>query len=453
MGASMAKITLDYNFAASANVQGGIASEDLEALLDKARSGFAKLSDMVKDNRAGFPLLPYQSTDAIKALAKEVYGKYNDLVVIGIGSSSLSIEAIADALLPQGYNNLSFVDRRSFPKLWVLDNADPAKAGSVMRYCKPEDTFVVVISKSGQTIETAANFILIMDWLKKANVDMKKHVVAVTNPVKGTLNTYAKENNIGIFPLEYNVATCYTVLSPVGLLPAALLGIDIDQLLTGAKAVLESESQPFLTLAALYMHFMKTRNINVLMPYTSRLVKFTEWYVQLWGENLGQLKGDGHMGTTPVRACGAVDQHSQLQLYLDGPQDKLVTFVGVAKHDMECTLPSDIDPAYDYLAGQKLGEILNMELKATEAIMLGKQRPSLRIDMPSINEATLGELFMLWEYTVAIIGLAEDISPFEQPAVELGKHFVYGMIGKDGFEQKKEQLEKVYVKSPEFIIK
>ncbi|MDR2870928.1 MAG: glucose-6-phosphate isomerase [Deferribacteraceae bacterium] len=447
----MSKVTLDYSFAASKNVECGISPEELDTLLEKARYGFSKLTALVNDDKVGFTKLPYQNLDQIKALARDINCKYNDLVVIGVGGAALGIEAIVEAILPLGYSRLSFADRRSFPRFWVLDNSDPSNVGSVMRHCRPEDTFVLMISKSGQTIETAANFAMIIDWMKKAAVDIKKHVAVVAHPERGSLNAYAKESGLPIFPLETNISGQFPVLSPASLLPAAILGINIDKLLAGAASVVESDWKQFLTTAAIYMHYMKTKPINVLMPYTSRLSKFADWFNQLWAESLGQLNGEAKLnfGTTPVSACGSIDQHALLQLYLDGPADKFITFLGVGVHDMDAVIPEGM---HDYLDGVKLGELLNTQLKSTEALLLSKGRSSMRFDIPSINETALGELFMLFQYVVAIIALSEDIDPFKQPAVELGKQFTYGLIDREGYEQKKEQFEKIYVKSSEFIV-
>ncbi len=453
----MAKLSLDYNFSARKNVECGISEEQLDAQTEKARQGFGRLTDMVKAKAVGFTELPYQNTDEIKTVAKELSRKYNDLIVIGIGGSSLGFEAIVNAMLPHGYNSLSFTDRRSFPRYWLLDNADPSLVNSVLKYCNQEDTFVLVISKSGGTVETAVNFALVYEWLKSKTQDMKKHIMVITDPKKGPLREFATDKGVRSMTLGDNIGGRYSVLSPVGLLPAAILGIDIDRILDGAAKVVESDWKQFLTMAAIYMHFMdQGRNITALMPYSSRLIKFSEWFCQLWGESLGKNTAAGgeqkHFGTTPLRLTGSVDQHSQLQLLREGPDDKFITFIGLASHEGEKTLKGDLHSAYSYMAGFKMGDLLNAEMQATEAALFKLGRPSMKLELTMLDEGGLGQLFMIFQYVVAIIGLANNIDPFNQPGVEEGKDFAYGIMGRKGYEKKKAEFDKLYVKKPEFIV-
>jgi glucose-6-phosphate isomerase len=243
----------------------------------------------------------------------------------------------------------------------------------------------------------------------------------------------------------------------VGLLPAAILGVDIDRMLKGAAAVVESDWKQFLTISAIYMHFLdQKRPMNVLMPYTTRLAKFSEWFCQLWGESLGKkYTTDGKeifFGNTPVKAVGAIDQHSQLQLFREGPDDKFVTFIEIASHDNEKTLSGDFNKVFNYLTGHKMGGLLNAELHATEAALFMSGRPSMRLELPTLDEESLGQLFMLFQYVTAVVGLANNINPFDQPGVEEGKEFAYGLMGREGFDKKKAQFDDLYVKRPEYIV-
>ncbi|MDR2400910.1 MAG: glucose-6-phosphate isomerase [Deferribacteraceae bacterium] len=452
----MNKLTIDYNFAVKEKLNAGITSEELEFQKGKAQKGLAILTDMVKNGSVGFPELPKQKLDEIKAIAKGQGHKYNDLVVIGIGGSALGFEAVVNALLPSGYNSLSFADRLSYPRYWLLDNADPGIAYSVLKYCNPEDTYVIVISKSGSTLETAINFSLVYEWLKASGHDMKKRLCIITDPSKGPLREFANINAIPNIALPSSIGGRFSVLSPVGLLPAALLGVDIEKLLAGAASVVEGDWSKTLTLAAIYMHFMGKRPINVLMPYSSRLVKFAEWYCQLWGESLGKRYtnsgGEVYFGTTPLRTSGAIDQHSQLQLFREGPDDKFITFISLAQHYHDRAVESAVHDSFSYIVGHKVGELLNTELSATEGALFTLSRPSVRLNIEQLDAYSLGQLFMLFQYITAVIGLANDIDPFNQPGVEEGKDFAYGLMGRQGFEHKREEFEKVYVKSPEFIV-
>jgi glucose-6-phosphate isomerase len=327
----------------------------------------------------------------------------------------------------------------------------------VLKYCSQEDTFVVVISKSGSTIETQANFALVYEWLRLKPIDLKKHIAVITDAEKGTLRKLANEKGLTAFTLPDNVGGRFSVLSPVGLVPAALLGVDVERILEGARSVVEGEFEKFLTMAAIYMHFMdKERSINVLMPYSSRLIKFAEWFCQLWGESLGKRRTysgkDITFGTTPLRTAGSIDQHSQLQLFCEGPDDKFITFIGLNVHDNDKVLKTDFSEGFSYANGTKMGELLNNELKATEAALLELSRPTMRLNLQQLDEIGLGQLFMVFQYVIAVIGLANDINPFDQPGVEAGKDYVYGIMGKDGYDRRKEYFDKIYIKREEHII-
>ncbi len=451
------KMFLDYNCAVNGIINNGITSEEFDTQLQKAHKGFAGLADMVKSGSVGFPDLPYQKLDDIKNIAKDLYRKYNDLVIIGIGGSSLGFEALANAMLPSGYNSLSFSDRKGFPRYWLLDNSDPSLVNSVVKYCNQEDTFVLVISKSGTTLEAMVNFTVIYEWLKEEPLDLKKHICVVTDQNDNPLRKFANDKGLRCFTAQNNVGGRYSVLSPAGLLPAAMLGIDVDKLLEGAAKIVESDWRQFTAMAALYMHFMERgRSINVLMPYTSRLSKFAEWFCQLWGESLGKrydVNGkEVFFGSTPLRAIGALDQHSLLQLFLEGPEDKFITFISLEAHEHDKMLREEFAPSFSYLKGHKMGEMLNAEMKSTEAALTASSRPSMRIDLSLLDEASLGQLFMLFQYVVAIIGIANNIDPFTQQGVEDGKNFAYGIMGRKGYEDKKKEFESLYVKYPEFII-
>ncbi|GAB7140684.1 glucose-6-phosphate isomerase [Deferribacterales bacterium RsTz2092] len=452
----MAKITLDYNLAVAKRIKGGISDDELKACLGQAELGLSRLADLVKSGEVGFPNLPKQDTTTFKGIASEIRGQYNDLVVIGIGGSSLGLEAITNALLPLGYNSLSFDERGKLPRVWVLDNSDPSVASSILKYCKPKETFVLVISKSGATVETAANFTIIMDFLSKAGIDLKKQVILITDPQKGPLCEYGKANGMRMFDVDNNVGGRYSVLSPVGLLPAVILGLDIDKMLAGACSVAEGDKKRILTLAAIYIHYLKQKPIHILMPYSSKLRKFAEWFNQLYGESLGKRydrdSKEVFYGNTTAIACGSIDQHSQLQLYMEGPNDKLVTFIGVSSFENDIKLNGELNEAYNYLTGHTLGELLNAELATTAVALSLNERPSVLLEVDRINEESLGALFMLFEYVVAIVGLAANINPFDQPAVELGKQFAYGLMGRKGYEAKKAEFTQLNAKSEEHII-
>lgn len=415
----------------------------------------------MEEGKIGFTDLPKQDTSAMKKFAKDINGKFNDLILIGIGGSALGVETLCTSMLPHGYNARSFAGRGAFPRVWVADNVDPCKISAILDECEPEDTYVVVITKSGSTVETAANFNIIYEWLDEGAKDPKKHICTVTDPENGTLRKITNNSGYASFEVPQNVGGRFSVLSPVGgLLPAVLLGMDIDKLLEGAGSVTKDQYEKIITLASIYMYFMDNgRNINVIMPYSSRLSSMADWFCQLWGgESLGKqfnIKGGDEVlfGTTPVRAVGVIDQHSQVQLFKEGPQDKIVTFIEVSKHEKDKKIIAEYED-YEYLeGGHSLGELCNIELLATEAALKNTGKPSVKISIDSIDEQTVGALFMLFQYIVPVIGLACDIDPFDQPGVEEGgKNYAYGLLDKEGYSDMKKKFEEIFVKRDDFIV-
>lgn len=453
----MNKLMFDYNFASDSNLKGGISDELLSTYKEKAKVGFERLNKMIDDGIVGFPKLVNQDTSSMKKLFKDIQGKYDDLIVAGIGGSALGIEALVNGIMPYSYNSFAKDARGGYPRIWLADNVDPSKIMGILDHCNPEKTYTIVISKSGSTVETAANFSIIFDWLKAKVSDISKHIAVVTDPEKGNLRKFATENNLPSFEIAPSVGGRFSVLSPVGLLSAVFLGMDIDKLLAGAKDISDNGMDKVLTACAIYLYYIdKGKSINVLMPYSSRLDKYAEWFCQLWGESLGKLKtysgSEIRFGSTPVRTVGAIDQHSQIQLFREGPLDKVVTFIGLSSHEREKEVSGSFQEGFSYLKGIKLGELLNSELKATEAALLTSTVPSVRVNIDVLDEYSLGQLFMFFQYIVPIIGLAVDINPFDQPGVEEAKEYAYGMMARKGFEAKKQEFESIYKKSEKFII-
>ncbi|HCW93575.1 glucose-6-phosphate isomerase [Flexistipes sinusarabici] len=453
----MSYIKLDYNYTMSEFLENGLTDEELEASKDAAKKGLSDFITLSEESEVGFSHLPEFDLSQIKKTVKASKGQYNDLIIVGIGGSSLGVEAVTNALLPHGYNALSFGERGCLPRVWFADNVDPHKLYWILKKCEAEDTLVCVITKSGSTVETISNFSIIYKWLNENLKDPFSHIYVITDPEKGPLREFAEMHNIKTFSIPSNVGGRFSVLSPVGIVPAALLGLDIDRMMEGAEEIVKSEKEKILHLSAIYLSFIKRGlNINVMMPYTSRLKSFCEWFSQLWSESLGKrYTKDGseiHAGTTPVGAVGANDQHSQLQLYKEGPSDKLITFVELGSHDFDAEIQAGFHPEFSYLTGHSLGQLMNYELHATELSLRKAGKPSLKLVMDGVDECSVGKLFMLMQYVVAVTGLSMDINPFDQPGVEEGKHFAYGMLGREGFEEKKKEFDDQYIKSDEYIL-
>jgi glucose-6-phosphate isomerase len=281
-----------------------------------------------------------------------------------------------------------------------------------------------------------------------------KRIVFTTDPQAGNLRLLAKTAPYVCLPVPPNVGGRYSVLTAVGLLPLACAGYDVAALLAGAADMAarcgqkNPQDNPAYVFAGLATAFSRQgRNILVMMPYASDLFGLAQWFAQLWAESLGKAKHlDGspaHVGQTPVAAVGATDQHSQLQLYMEGPQDKLVCFVTLDNFGADLEIPplfGDIE-ALTYLGGRSLAELIQAEATATAAALAQEGRPSLALRLPAIDEHVLGQvLFLLEAATVAAGGLLK-VDPLDQPGVELGKKLTYGLMGRKGFDEYRQGLE------------
>jgi glucose-6-phosphate isomerase len=263
-----------------------------------------------------------------------------------------------------------------------------------------------------------------------------------------------------------NVGGRYSALSAVGLFPCALAGIDIKKLLAGARYADKICSRgdvwknpAYMSAILQYLAYKKRKNISVIMPYSSSLKCFAEWYVQLWAESLGKrmnLKGETvSIGPTPLKAIGTTDQHSQLQLFMEGPYDKIITFIEVEKFNNKVSIPKMFEDFKEigYLGGHTMAELFKAELAATRIALTKNKRPNYSIIIPAINPFTIGQLLFFFEVQTAFGGGLFGINPFDQPGVEEGKRLTYGIMGKKGYEDKKAEVENWHRGNKRYIIR
>lgn len=441
-------VRLDVNgMMADAIGQAGVARDDVEGLQMRA----AQIAGTLKAQRAAGALpfydLPYQkeALALTKALAADVRGECDTLVVLGIGGSALGTKTLVAAL------------GDTTPRVLVADNVDPWSFGHLLDGLDLTRTTFNVISKSGETGETMAQFLIVRDLLLRqlGAVDYKKRVVVSTDAEKGALRQVVHDEGFRDLVIPAGVGGRFSVLTTVGLFPAAVAGLRVDELLAGAAwmdtrcEVADLWRHPAHLLATL-LYLADThhkQNIVVMMPYSDRLQSFAAWFAQLWAESLGKARSvDGspaHTGQTPVAAVGATDQHSQLQLYAEGPADKVIVMLRVEDHGRELPVPSayaDLE-SIGYLGGTGLGQLLNLEQQATELALVKQQRPVITVTVPQINAFTLGQLFYLFEAAVVFAGGLYRINPLDQPGVEESKRFTYGLVGRKGFEAKRAEVE------------
>lgn len=400
----------------------------------------------------GFFDLPHASEMATRVgeLADGFGQWFHDVVVLGIGGSGLGALAVRDALLGPYWNERTEEDRDHFPRLHVLDNPDPFTFRRLMERLDPAKTLFNVVSKSGATAETMAQYLVVRARVDEAvgSDHARGHFLFTTDPIGGALRQIAEAEDIPALPVPENVGGRFSVLSPVGLLPAAVCGVDIEALLAGAAAMEARCRAPDLfanpaAVLATLLHAADTeqgRPIHVLMPYADRLRSTALWFQQLWAESLGKARSlDGtlkHSGPTPMAAAGAVDQHSLLQLLIEGPHDKVVLFVAVADPGVSVPIPQRHPEigALAYLGGHDLGELLDAERRATAEALRREGRPNATLTLPSVSPNALGQLFMLFEAATVYAGALYDVDPLDQPGVESGKILTYGLMGRDGYD-------------------
>jgi len=415
---------------------------------------FPEIQATVKSRRAsgeyGFLALGQQQDVArdISAWAAGRRGTFDHLLILGIGGSALGAKAVLSSLKGAGWNERSPASRDGWPTLTVLENIDPVTIASALERLDPRRTLVNVISKSGGTAETLAQYLVVRAWLEAALGEAaSRSIVITTDPTKGALRALANDEGIDSFAVPAEVGGRFSVLTSVGLVPAALLGVDIVALLAGADAAVNESSGDQLALnpaarwAALQWHAQATRaaNVHVLMPYCDRLREFTEWYRQLWAESLGKrIDRAGHAvfrGPTPVGAVGATDQHSQVQLFMEGPFDKTITFVRVLDTTEALPIPSraGLGPEMSYLAGKTMGGLLDAEFEATREALRSQGRMSCTLEIDTLDTRALGYLFMFFQVATGYAGAWYDVNPFDQPGVELGKVLTFRAMGRDGY--------------------
>lgn len=455
-------LTLDYTFMLDDAVPGGVGTADWIAAQSAFAAAQASAEARRRSGELGFFDLPSNTAllEQVEGFVTRTRGRFRDVVLLGIGGSALGPIALRNALRPPQWNLLDETSRGGWPRLHVLDNVDPSTIAAILMRVDLRETLFLVISKSGGTAETMAQYLIVRARLLEAGLPLTGHLVFVTDPSKGALRPIANAEGIPALDIPPNVGGRFSVLSPVGLLPAALTGINVAAVLRGAGALERRCATPDLArnpagAFAVLQWLADTKRgkpIHVLMPYSDPLRDIALWFVQLWAESLGKvLPGGGHVGPTPVPALGATDQHSQVQLFMEGPLDKTVTFLAVDESPNDLTIPhlhQDV-PDLAYLGGHTLAELLNTERRATAGALASRGRPSCTISLPRVDAENLGELLMLFEIATAYAGALYGINAFDQPGVELGKLYTYGIMGRPGFGESRKEFEALPQPSPD----
>jgi len=462
------RIRLDFNNMMSEFVSAYESGEGItEADIENIRGETIAAEKAMKEKREvmAWRDLPYNQNEVIADILGFVNETKNDIdafVVLGIGGSALGPMAVQQAINHQYYNELAREKRGGYPRLYIADNVDPERLVCLFDTIDPYKCLFNVISKSGSTCETMSQFMIIKQMLeKRLGSDAKKHIVCTTDAVKGNLIKIAKEDGYKTFYIPNGVGGRFSQLCPVGLLPAAFCGIDIEQMLAGAAymdKLCQNEANPAYMYAILhYIGMKKGKNISVMMPYADSLKYMSDWYAQLWAESLGKrydLQGNVvNLGQTPVKALGVTDQHSQVQLYTEGPFDKIIVLMGVDRYRETVTIPklfTDM-PNLGFLGGVTQNRLIQTEQLATEYALLKSGKMNMTITLPEVNEFTIGQTLYMLEVATGFAGELMGIDAFDQPGVEEGKNATYAMFGKPGYEEKKAELNSRPEKKGKYI--
>ena len=427
-----------------------------------AKRGFDSLR---ATGTVGFVDLPADKKllDQVTTFASAARGKYDDVVILGIGGSALGPIALRTALRPSGWNMLDDRARGGYPRLHVLDNVDPETIAALLGRLQLARTLFIVTSKSGGTAETMAQFLIVYNRIEWAKLDVAKQVVFVTDPKQGALRPLADRLKVPALDIPPSVGGRFSVLTPVGTLPAALIGIDVKSLLAGAgemagrcdKAELVANPAGVYAMLQWLSDTQLKKSIAVFMPYSDPLRDFAAWFVQLWAESLGKKRPDGtSVGSTPLAALGATDQHAQVQLFMEGPADKTVTFVAVKERSTDVKIPAAFSDVKElgYLAGHSLSELIDIEQRATAGALARRARPNMTIHLDRVDAAHVGQLMMLLEIATAYAGQLYGIDAFNQPGVELGKQFAYALLGRPGADAAKTEWESLPKSDPRWSV-
>lgn len=409
----------------------------LERLLDDA------------DGPAAFLGVPadVEAHDRVLAAAGAVPGHVKKVLVLGIGGSGLGAQAALEALEP-------LESGPGAREVRILSNVDPQTVADALAWFDPADTLLNVVTKSGGTVETLSQFALFADRIRShgGEAALKDGVVVTTGPGEGAMRKAASALGCVALDVPPPVGGRFSVLTPVGLFPLALAGRDTGKLLAGARRVVDGirgpdrAVQPAIRSAAHHFGLMSQGiSVRVLWSYCDRLASLGDWFCQLWAESLGKEGMQGRVGQTPLRALGSTDQHSLLQLFMEGPREHCLTFLTVGGPWPAMPVPdlSSLEAALGEFAGKDLREVFEALGQGTMAALVQEGRPIIDLNVPRLDEESVGALFAHFEVETALAGYLLDINPFDQPGVETGKLFAHGLLGRPGMEDYRRQARKL----------
>lgn len=396
----------------------GVSRAALDRLDERVKRAHDRIEHGMAEEEFGYAALTLPETTDSRAIHETVSPLADSeyVLTVGIGGSALGAATVTAAL---GVNE----------RAPVLDNVDPEHVRATLDSLPLSETAVHVVSRSGTTAETLANFLLVREEMTESGIDWTERTIVTTGET-GPLRALADEHALPALSTPDGVPGRFSVLSPTGLVPAAILGIDIEAVLEGGRTGMRRlepslfECPAYAYGALAYALEQRGAHVNAFVPYAERLEYFAEWFAQLWAESLGK---DG-MGQTPARALGATDQHSQLQLYRAGRHDKFITLIRPRERP-EITIPTTEIAPLAFLGDTGTGALLDAEFEATEASLAAADQPNIRVEFDRLDESNLGELLYGMEAACILAGELMGVETFTQPAVEWGKRAARGLLG------------------------
>jgi len=486
-------LKFDFNNMFNLNVgEHGVKQEDIDEILPSAHAAAAHLKKIIADPAARVRLSlewaklheqDKKQIDNIIKFGRQISSKYENVLFLGIGGSYLGLKAAQDALCPPYYNEFKTLRKQSARIYLEGNNLDPDTLQVLLKNLNPKKTFVVVISKSGETTETKVAFILVEQWLRKAlGKNFGRQVLAITDPESGSLRKRVNEEqekdplSFRSLPLLKGVGGRYSEFN-MGLLHLAVAGINIKELFQGVKDMASVCSQDNVLKNPAYMYALlqvilyrkKAKSLSILMPFSQTLKSTADWYVQLLAESLGKKyhrKIENHgglegwvndrdnlfnQGPTPIAASGTNDLHSIQQNNVEGENNKVVTFIRVQEFKTDLKVP--VKEAA-FLAGKSFSQLMQIAQEATEWALVNAKRPNCTIIMPQVNAYYWGGLLFFFAMATAFEGELFNVNAFDQPGVEGYKNYMYYKLGKPGIPQAvAEEIKKnPLVKDPKYIL-
>ena len=443
---------IEFNFKyvlKSAIEENGLEESEIKSLEREIVAARRSLNDLRRNGEVGFydEISNIGMVADVKTAAEKLFSKdIQTLYVLGMGGSSLGAIFLKEAMT--GISGGAKENRGV--NVIFSENIDPVYIKNNIDGIDIKKTVFCFVTKSADTIEVVAQFFIIKELLEKTVKDYRDNLIFITDKQSGFLRRYADENGIAVLDIAKNVGGRYSIVTAGTLFPAYVMGFDIEKFLHGGISYRDDmlnkgvfENNPVYTMAAVIYLFYSRKRRNIFVPfvYGDYLKEFSRWFRQLFAESLGK----DLVSPTPVPAVGATDQHSQLQLYMQGPQDKLIAFFCIKDHGTDFTVNSSGFKEFDYLDGKKLSDILMNELKGVELALAINKRPSFRITLDKIDEFSMGELSFMCMESVAVLGMLLKINPFDQPGVEKGKKFAYLLMGRkdDSLSKESEELKRL----------